>query len=204
MIRSVAAVAALAVSSSALAGTVTATFGGQLSNWQIDGVAQANASSFTLTVSFDDSIYADESGYRSFRSVTAASMDISGVGAFDLATDSTGLSAVQVRLSDGLRIRFRTGYNGTSGVTHFLPASTTPWYDSASGFDTDWAATSVSGSGSVNNKTFASSGGTLRFVSSSFNWDSAAATSGSTPAVPGIGGLAAVAGVGLTGRRRRR
>jgi hypothetical protein len=204
MLRSLATAATLALSSSALAGTITATFGGTLSNWQIDGVSQANATSFTLTVSFDDSIYADESGYRSFRSVSSASMDISGVGDLDLATDSTGLSAVQVRLSDGLRIRFRTGFNGTGGVTHFLPASTTPWYDSTSGFDTDWAATSVSGSGSVSNKTFASSGGTLKFVSNSFNWNSAAASSGSTPAVPGVGALAGLAGIGLAGRRRRR
>lgn len=192
MIRPLAAVATLVVSSSALAGNVTAVATGTLAGATLDGTS-INGSTFTWTIEFDDAAYTTISGTNYWNSISTSSMAIDGVGTVDL----------NISLLSPLGNTLRTYVGGGSGFTGFTfsntPTSGTNWTNATSSNFGAWDA-AITGSYNIGSKTFSTGLGSLVISDSNFT----SFTSGSTPAVPGVGGLAAIAGAGLARRRRRR
>jgi MYXO-CTERM domain-containing protein len=192
MLRSLAAVATLALSSSSLAGTITATATGTLVSATLDGTS-INGASFTWTIAFDDSAYTNIGGTNYWNSFSQSSMEIAGHGTVDIA----------LKYISPLNTTFRTYVGSGSGFTGFnfsnTPTSGTNWTNATSGNFGSWDAT-ITGSYNISAKTFSTAIGTLVIADSDFT----SFTSGSTPAVPGIGAVAGLAGIGLAGRRRRR
>jgi len=189
MLRSLATAATLALSTSALGGTITATATGTLASATLDGTS-INGASFTWTIAFDDSAYTNINGTNYWNSISQSSMEIAGHGTAD----------INISLISPSGTTFRTYVGGGSGFTGFnfsnTPTSGTNWTNATSG---NWDA-AITSSYNISAKTFNTAIGTLVISDSDFT----SFTSGSTPAVPGVGAVAGLAGVGLAGRRRRR
>jgi len=192
MLRSLATAATLALSTSALGGTITATATGTLASATLDGTS-INGASFTWTIAFDDSAYTNINGTNYWNSISQSSMEIAGHGTAD----------INISLISPSGTTFRTYVGGGSGFTGFnfsnTPTSGTNWTNATSGNFGDWDA-AITGSYNISAKTFSTAIGTLVISDSDFT----SFTSGSTPAVPGVGAVAGLAGIGLAGRRRRR